>query len=153
RFHVERIENFSQSGGRGSQSTSFGPSGWGKASPNSTEERVIAAVCGPTAAPAAAQPTSAPPAAPPAAPVIPDVKPLPVVPATRPAPPPEPAPRPVKSGSVRVQLFAGDRQTAQHFVDGLPGRLPSAAGVGKPEIVQASSGGHVVYRVQLPGFA
>jgi hypothetical protein len=160
RFHVERIESFSQNGARGAQSTSFGPTGWGRPVPNSTEERVVAAVCGPVTAEAAA-PANPPPALRPA--TAPTPTPVPIqapkpltIPSIRSAPwsareltvKPE-----VKPRVTRVQLFAGERQAALRFVAGAARRLPVVAGVGKPEIVEASSGGHPVFRVQVAGFA
>jgi hypothetical protein len=166
RFHVERIENFSEHGNRGAQSTSSGPSLWGKAIRNSPDERIILAVCGPAApettvmaqAPVPAQPSAAPAVqvkAPPRA--------RPASPAKKPAIPPSQVQRPSdirttplaqNSALPRVQLFAGqDRSTAQQFVEALPRRLPALAGVGRPEIVPASSNGHPIYRVQIAGFA
>jgi hypothetical protein len=158
RFHVERIENFSEHGNRGSQSSSSGPSVWGKAIRNSPDERIILAVCGPVPieGPVLAQaPVPAPPAAPAAQAKAP---PLRVTgPAKKPAQkPPDIRTTPLAQNAAlpRVQLFAGqDRATAQHFVDSLPHRLPALAGVGRPEIVAASSNGRPVWRVQIPGFA
>jgi hypothetical protein len=143
RFHVERIESFSQSGGRGAQSTSFGPSGWGKAVPDSLEARVVSAVCG--ADPARAAIPAAQPAPPPS-PQPPRVDATPSAPTS----PPSPAAKP---GPGRAQLFAAaDRATAQRFVDDWAARLPRIAAVAKPEVVQASSGGHPIFRVQVSGF-
>jgi hypothetical protein len=145
RFHVERIESFSENGARGAQSTSFGPDLWGRAVPNSPEARVVSAVCGPVAPPQAEAKAEPPPSA---LPAVRNEAPPPA-PAARPAPAPAPRPR-----SVRVQLFAGDdRATAQRFVEALPARLPAVAEVGSPEIVVASSGGRPIYRVQVAGFA
>ncbi|MGZ3275193.1 MAG: SPOR domain-containing protein [Caulobacteraceae bacterium] len=160
RFHVERIESFSQNGARGSQSTSFGPTAWGKPIPNSTEERIISAVCDPVASPVqarAGQPSPAAAAAqgrpgPSAATVRPIPRPAPLPPirsAQKPAPP-----RPPQPGSARAQLFAGaDRDSAQRFVKALPAKLQTVAGARAPEIIEGSSGGHPVYRVQITGFA
>ncbi|HEY4029686.1 MAG TPA: SPOR domain-containing protein [Caulobacteraceae bacterium] len=166
RFHVDRIESFSQNGARGSQSTTFGPTGWGKAVPNSTESRVIAAVCGPVVAEAAA-PAEPPPASRPTS--VPKAAPTTPTPSTTPSPAistPKPLAIPaipaapfrerelsVKPGPARVQLFAGDRQAAQRFVDDKARRLPAGAGGGKPEIVQATVNGRPVFRVQVAGFA
>ena len=145
RFHVDRIESFSQNGARGAQSTSFGPSAWGRPVPNSSDDRIISALCGPATeslvapeAPAQADPT--PTVTPP---VVQD-RPAPVRTTT-------PAQRPPR-GPVRVQLFAGDRAAAQRFIEALPARLPAAESVGRPEIVQASLGGRPIYRVQVAGF-
>ena len=162
RFHVDRIESFTEHGGRGGQSTSFGPTVWGLALPNSADARIIAGVCGPSEADIALQAAQSPPPAPPAQ----DLTPPPVLaavpaqaaiaqhepaPAGPTAPEPKPPPRP---GAARVQLFAGpDRATAQHFVDALPARLLASAGGGRPEIVEASSRGSPIYRVQIGGFA
>jgi hypothetical protein len=146
RFHVERIETFSQNGGRGSQATTFGPTAWGKPVPNSTEERVVAAVCGPVMAAAA---VPAEPKTPPTPPVIATPKPLTAAvgrPAARQATPSPP------SAPARVQLFAGvDRTAAQRFLDVATARLPPAAR--KPEIVEAITAGHPIFRVQIAGFA
>lgn len=167
RFHVERIENFSEHGDRGAQSSSSGPSLWGKAIRNSPDERIILAVCGPAAseaqvvaqAPPQAEPPerTAPPVqakAPAAARAAGSVKrPPPAIQSPK-APGIRTTPLAQNATPPRVQLFAAqDRVTAQHFVEALPRRLPAASGVGRPEIVAASSGGHPVYRVQIPGFA
>lgn len=167
RFHVERIESFSEHGDRGAQSSSTGPSLWGKAIRNSPDERIILAVCGPAASevpvvaqapPQADQQRTAPPVqakAPAAARTIGPAKkpPSPAVPGPK-APAIRTTPLAQNAAPPRVQLFAAqDRATAQHFVEALPRRLPAAARVGQPEIVAASSSGHPVYRVQIPGFA
>jgi hypothetical protein len=52
-----------------------------------------------------------------------------------------------------VQLFAGDRASAQQVVDGLPARLAAVKAPGKPEIVKGAHDGHPIYRVQISGFA
>ncbi len=167
RFHVERIENFSEHGNRGAQSTSSGPSLWGKAIRNSPDERIVLAVCGPVVAegPVVAQaaPQAEPPqpplpavrakAAPPARAAASTKKPPPL--ASQQQKPPDIRTTPLAQNAAlpRVQLFAGqDRAAAQHFADALPSRLPAMATVGRPEIVQASSAGHPIYRVQIPGF-
>lgn len=157
RFHVERIETFSQNGGRGSQSTTFGPTTWGRPIPNSSEERIVSAVCGSAVAqaPVAAEPPAAAPSRPPPPQPEPAVQeqeppPVQVVGPVQPRTPHAPA----KAGPARAQLFAGDdRASAQRFMEALPARLPAASGGRKPEIVQASSGGRPVYRVQVAGFA
>jgi hypothetical protein len=158
RFHVERIENFSEHGNRGSQSSSSGPSLWGKAIRNSPDERIILAVCGPVPAegPVVAQaPVQAPPPLPSVQAKAPPVR--VTGPAKKPAQkPPDIRITPLAQNAAlpRVQLFAGqDRATAQHFVESLPRRLPALAGFGRPEIVAASSNGRPIYRVQIPGFA
>jgi hypothetical protein len=172
RFHVDRIESFSEHGSRGGQSTSFGPTVWGLAIPNSPDEGIISAVCGPSAAelalqaarqlastPATQDPTPSSPAKavrkpsvqtkrqPPTNAAAQDRKPSPA----RATPAPKP---PAETGPTRVQLFAGlDRSMAQRFIEALPARLPATASVAKPEIVEGSSGGLTVYRVQIAGFA
>jgi hypothetical protein len=159
RFHVDRIESFSEHGARGGQSTSFGPTVWGLAIPNSPDERIISAVCGPSAAEVAIE----------AARSLgrgPEVPPPPPQPAPSPAPkvavqsPAARGPRPATAarkpppGAARVQLYASpDRAAAQQAMAALPARLPAAAVVGRPEIVEGSSGGKPIYRVQLAGFA
>jgi len=170
RFHVDRIESFSEHGARGAQSTSYGPNVWGLAVPASPDEGVISAVCGPSAAAIALQaarqaaaaipdpaplPAPAPKAAvqarprPPAPPAAQERKPPPTIPpAAKPAPKPAP-----ETGSTRVQLFAGDKTSAQHLVDGLPARLAAVKGPGKPEIVAGALYGRPIYRVQITGFA
>lgn len=154
RFHVERIESFSQNGGRGAQSTTFGPTGWGKPIPNSTEERVVAAACG-RAAPVLAEQNTAP--APAAAPER--KPPQAAAPAVRKSGP-IPAPRSSTASSqtspagVRAQLFAGaDREAAERFVKALAGRLPAIRTGAQPEIVAGVASGRPVYRVQVAGFA
>jgi cell division septation protein DedD len=137
---------------------------WGLALLNSPDERIIAGVCGPSPAeialraaraqasdpqirdlppafvPAAAQPQ--------AAPTVQPAKPPPVD-----AGPAAPRPTP-KSGPARVQLFAGpERAAAQQFIDALSPRLLALAGGRRPEIVEATSSGRPVYRVQIAGFA
>lgn len=163
RFHVERIESFSQNGDQGAQSTSSGPSLWGKAIPNSPEERIVLAVCGPAAAhgPVLAQapvqgtqPSPAPVAAQRQPPSVRAKAPAPKPPARAIQPPPDLRLKPLAQGPARVQLFAGqDRTAALHFVEGLPPRLLVADGARRPEIVEAVSGGHPIYRVQIAGFA
>ncbi len=165
RFHVERIENFSEHGDRGAQSTSAGPSVWGRAIRNSPDERIVLAVCGPVAGPVVAQAPAQAEQPQPALPVVRAKAP----PSTRATPPAKKpalaATQNLKSAEIRttplaqnaalprVQLFAGqDRVTAQRFADALPHRLPAMAGVGRPEVVQASSSGHPIYRVQIAGF-
>lgn len=158
RFHVDRIESFSQNGARGAQSTSFGPTTWGKPIPNSTEERIVSAVCGPVVAQAQAEPSQPlpPPVTPPrpAAAARPIPKPVPLPPpraASKPQPPQLALPRPTGSGPARAQLFASpDRAAAERLAKGLPARLP---GLPTPEIVEATLGGRPIYRVQIPGFA
>jgi hypothetical protein len=157
RFHVERIESFSQNGARGAQSTSFGPTTWGKPIPNSTEERIVLAVCGPVIAVQAAP-------MPPASSAVQDRKPVPAA-ARRPAPksplapPPKvlrkPAPpSPAPGHSTRAQLFAGaDRDAAERFVKALSARLPAAASAGPPEIIPGTAAGRPIFRVQIAGFA
>ena len=167
RFHVERIENFSEHGNRGAQSTSTGPSLWGKAIRNSPDERIVLAVCGPAAGegPVVAQavsppepPQPAPPAvrataALPARTIVPPKKQAPVTAQNQRVPDIRTTPLAQNAALPRVQLFAGqDRAAAQHFANDLPRRLPAMAGVGRPEIVQASSAGHPIYRVQILGF-
>jgi hypothetical protein len=168
RFHVDRIESFSEHGARGGQSTSFGPTVWGLAIPNSPDEGIISAVCGPSAAELAVQAarrlaTTAPiQDQAPSSVAKPDRKP-PVQRKRQPPPtsapqsaratPPAPKP-PVETGATRVQLFAGlDRSMAQRFIEALPSRLPATASVAKPEIVEGSAGGLPIYRVQIAGFA
>jgi len=160
RFHVDRIESFSEHGARGAQSTTDGPAVWGLAVPNSPDARIISAVCGPSAAETAmeaarslaATPAQAPAPRPPA-PALPSLKPPPV----RAAPPPvslAPVRKPPARGAVRVQLFASpDRAAAERAMAALPARLPAMAVVGRPEIVEASLAGRPLYRVQLAGFA
>jgi hypothetical protein len=71
RFHIDRIESFSEGGGQGVQTTSFGPSDWRKAWEGSQEARIISAVCDPHKivvaaapfAPLTRPPTVRPPAA------------------------------------------------------------------------------------------
>ena len=167
RFHVERIENFSEHGNRGAQSTSTGPSLWGKAIRNSPDERIVLAVCGPAVVEGpvvaqAAPPPELPPTAPPAvrAKAPPPVritaapkKPAPLTAQNQRLPDIRTTPLAQNAALPRVQLFAGqDRAAAQHFADDLPRRLPAMASVARPEIVQASSAGHPIYRVQIPGF-
>jgi hypothetical protein len=167
RFHVDRIESFSEHGSRGGQSTSFGPTVWGLAVPNSADEGVISAVCGPSAAEIALQAARDSASAPPVPVQTPatTIRPAPKrAVQTKPKPPttsaaqtrrPSPGGKPpVEPGSTRVQLFAGlDREMAQRFVEALPARLPALASVGRPEIVEGASGGLTVYRVQISGFA
>jgi hypothetical protein len=171
RFHVERIENFSEHGDRGAQSTSAGPSTWGRAIHNSPDERIILAVCGPVVAEGPVVAQASPQAVQPAPPAIRARTPPPVrttTPVKKPAAPAAQtlAAKTAKPSDIRttplaqnaalpgVQLFAGqDRAAAQQFADALPRRLPAAAGVGRPEIVQASSNGRPIYRVQIAGFA
>jgi hypothetical protein len=168
RFHVDRIESFTEHGARGGQSTSFGPDLWGLAVPNSPDEGIITAVCGPSAAQIALQEArrqlTAPPIqdpAPPPAQAMPSpskahqTKPAPAPPAD-PLRKPQPATAAKSSaatGSNRVQLFAGDRVSAQHLLESLPARLPVVKGVGKPEIVAGAHDGRPIYRVQITGFA
>ena len=167
RFHVERIENFSEHGNRGSQSSSSGPSVWGKAIRNSPDERIILAVCGAVAAtgPVVAQAPVQPAPSPPSAQAGQGLRPPPVrTAASAKKPPPLPTakqkPQDIRTTPLaqnaalpRVQLFAGqDRIAAQHFVDGLSRRLPGLTGVGRPEIVAATSNGRPVWRVQVAGF-
>jgi hypothetical protein len=168
RFHVERIENFSEHGDRGSQSTSSGPSVWGKAIRNSPDERIVMAVCGPvpTQGLVVAQGPAQPPQSAPSPPASQGQRPAAVrtaAPVKKPAPtppqnrkPPDIRTTPLAQNAAlpRVQLFAGqDRATAQHFVDDLPRRLPALTGVGRPEIVPATSNGRPIFRVQIAGFA
>jgi hypothetical protein len=166
RFHVERIENFSEHGNRGSQSTSSGPSLWGKAIRNSPDERIILAVCGPVpaagvvVAQAPAQPAPSPPS-PPAGQGQRLAQARATAPVKKPAPPPPQKAADIRTTPLaqnvalpRVQLFAGqDRTAAQHFVEALPRRLPMLAGIGRPEVVPATSGGRPIFRVQIAGFA
>jgi hypothetical protein len=164
RFHVDRIESFSEHGGRGGQSTSFGPTVWGMAVPNSPDERIIAAVCGPSPADIALQAARSPAPSPPVQDLTPASVPAAEQPQAVPTPLP-PLPPPVtasratpgpapKAGPARVQLFAGpDRAAAQHFIVALPARLLASAGGRRPEIVEATSRGRPVYRVQIAGFA
>jgi hypothetical protein len=150
RFHVERIESFSEHGARGAQSTSYGPTDWGRAIPNSPEERIVEGVCGPVALAGEVEPEPSPASLPelqarPPAPIA-TPRPLGQPPASKPAV----ASRP---GVARAQLFAGDKAAARQFVKGLRARLPIMTTVAKPQIVEAPSGGHPVYRVQVSGFA
>ena len=169
RFHVDRIESFSEHGARGRQSTSYGPDVWGLAVPNSPDEGVISVVCGPSAAQIALQearqqaaaarpiqdpaplPGSAPP---PASKAALPVKPRPpAVQDRKPQPVPTPPRRPAEAGSRRVQLFAGDKTSAERLLEGLPARLSAVTGPNRPEIVEGSLAGRPIYRVQIAGFA
>jgi hypothetical protein len=150
RFHVERIESFSEHGARGAQSTSYGPTDWGRPIPNSPEERIVEGVCGPVALAGEVEPESPPktPPEPKARPAAPIATPRPLA-QTAPVQPSKAS----KPSAARAQLFAGDKAAAQQFVKGLRARLPIMATVAKPQIVEAPSGGHPVYRVQVSGFA
>jgi cell division septation protein DedD len=168
RFHVDRIESFSEHGARGGQSTSFGPTVWGLAVPNSPDEGIISAVCGPSAAEIALQAArqqaaassfadqARAPAQRPAPKLAVQAKPKPPATSAAQAQKSSPPTRkpPIATPLTRVQLFAGlDRDMAQRFIEALPARLPALASVGRPEIVQGASGGLTVYRVQIAGFA
>jgi hypothetical protein len=160
RFHVERIETFTENGGRGVQSTSYGENGWFKALSGSTDDRVLSSVCGaetpqapeprppPRPAPVAApKPAPAPRPPPPAvAPIV-----APVVVSGVMAPPQAPS---GPAGSVTVQLFAAAaRPVAERFAKGLPDRLPGSERHGAVEIREGASGDHKVFRVLVGGFA
>src|SRR6202012_2973785 len=64
RFHVERIETFTENGGRGVQSTRYGENGWFKALVGSTDDRVLSSVCG-AETPEPPEPRPPPPPTPP----------------------------------------------------------------------------------------
>jgi hypothetical protein len=166
RFHVDRIESFSEHGSRGGQSTTDGPAVWGLPVPNSASWRIIEAVCGPSAQELALEAER--PVAPP--PPLPRVTPPPVSPpaaaASEPNPalgirpriaiqpkPPTPAKPATEARPVRVQLFAGGRGPALAIAAVLPARLRAVPGYRQPEVVEGVSGGRPLYRVQITGFA
>ena len=151
RFHVERIETFTENGGRGVQATSYGEEGWFKALSGSTDDRVLSSVCGaPT--PQAPEPPPAPRPAPAA-----ELKPAspPPAPALKSGPfaaPPKASPSP--AGSVTVQLFAAAaRPIAERFIKGLPQPLVGSGRHGAAEIQDGASGDRKVFRVVIGGFA
>jgi hypothetical protein len=156
RFHVERIETFTENGGRGVQSTSYGENGWFRALTGSTDDRVLSSVCG-TAAAQAPEPRPTPPAprpalvAAPKSPPAPASKPPPAVAATTIVPASTP---PGPGGNVTVQLFAAAaRPVAEHFTKSLPGPLVGSGRHGVVEIQEGASGGRKVFRVVIGGFA
>jgi hypothetical protein len=143
RFHVERIENFTENGDRGGQSTTFGGSEWTEARAGSLEARIVDAVC----APRTAATEIAPPEAPPVLPAPPPAPPAAIAAAS----PRDVSPANHASGRARVQLFAGaTRDIAERFAAALPARAPLANG--RPVSVEpATVRGRMVYRVVLGG--